>query len=115
MTQVHLTDRFCLSAKTGEYFDELTCGLTLRVRDTGRKTFTLMYTSPRDGKRARWQLGTYPGTTLAQARTGALELQSMVAGGRRPSRRPRCASGRRDDRGSADRVVPREAGPATSA
>jgi Arm DNA-binding domain len=85
MTQVVLTDRFCMSAKAGEYYDGTTHGLTLRVRDTGRKTFSMMFTSPRDGKRARCPLGTtYPATSLAQARTLALEALTLVARGEDP-------------------------------
>ena len=40
-----------------------------------------MFTSPKDGKRARLSLGTYPATPLAQARTLALEARSHVEAG----------------------------------
>ena len=66
MPKVALTDRFVAHAKAQgvpqlDYFDESTPGLALRVSSAGRKTWTFHYTSPRDGKRARLTLGTYPG------------------------------------------------------
>lgn len=89
MPRVSLTDRFVAGAKSTEqtdYFDDhpKTRGLALRVSLLGRKTWTLIFTSPRDGKRARITLGTYPGTSLARARTLAIEARGHVDEGRDP-------------------------------
>jgi len=85
---VSLTDRFCARAKAGQeqtdYFDEQVTGLTLRVAKSGRKTWTLHFTSPRDGKRARLSLGTYPATSLAAARSRALEAKGEIEAGSDP-------------------------------
>jgi integrase len=85
-----LTDRFCdrAKARSGEpqtdYFDETVSGLALRVAVSGRKTWTLHYTSPNDSKRTRLTLGTYPATSLGSARTQALEARGEVEDGRDP-------------------------------
>lgn len=89
LMRVSLTDRFCAGAKaTGapqiDYFDEGTPGLTLRVTDNGRKAWSFVFTSPKDGKRARLTLGRYPQTTLAQARTLALEAKGHLDGRKDP-------------------------------
>ena len=85
---VLLTDRFCERAKaTGsqtDYFDEQITGLALRVAASGRKTWSLHFTSPRNGKRARMGLGTYPATSLAAARARALEARGEVEAGTDP-------------------------------
>jgi integrase len=44
----------------------------------------VMFTSPKDGKRARLSLGTYPATGLATARTRAVEARSLVEAGSDP-------------------------------
>jgi integrase len=85
---VALTDRFCdrakaISAQT-DYFDETVTGLALRVAPSGRKTWTFHFTSPSNGKRARLTLGTYPATSLAAARTKALEAKGEVEAGSDP-------------------------------
>jgi integrase len=85
-----LTDRFCdrAKARNGEpqtdYFDETVSGLALRVAVSGRKTWTLHYTSPNDSKRTRLTLGTYPATSLGSARSQALEARGEVEDGRDP-------------------------------
>jgi hypothetical protein len=83
-----LTDRFCDRAKSEtaqtDYFDETVSGLALRVAASGRKTWTLHFTSPGAGKRARLTLGTYPATSLGSARAQALEARSEVEAGRDP-------------------------------
>ena len=61
-----------------------TAGLALRVSTTGRKAWTFLYTSPRDGRRSRTTLGTYPATSLAVARRMALEARAHVEEGRDP-------------------------------
>jgi integrase len=89
MPIVALTDRFAAAAKSPaapqtDYFDAGTRGLALRVAAGGRKTWTVHFTSPKDGKRARLVLGTYPATSLAAARAKALEAASHVDAGRDP-------------------------------
>src|SRR5262249_53522482 len=58
-------------------FDAVTKGLALRVSE-GAKTWTYHFTSPKDDKRARIKLGSYPATSLARARTLALEVKGYV-------------------------------------
>ena len=85
--RVLLTDRFCDRAKSTsaqtDYFDENVSGLALRVSAKGVKARTLHFTGP-TGKRARITLGRYPSTSLAHARTLAIEAKSAIAGGRDP-------------------------------
>src|SRR5262249_54338931 len=91
MPRIALTDRFCAAAKARggrtDYFDEQVPGLALRVADTGRKVWTFHYTSPRDGKRARHSLGTYPAASLAMARGLAIEARQLVEDGTDPRKR----------------------------
>jgi integrase len=87
--RVSLTDRFCAGAKAKgavqvDYFDEGTPGLALRVTDKGRKAWCFVFTSPKDDKRARLTLGRYPQTTLARARTLALEAKGHLDQGNDP-------------------------------
>lgn len=88
MPRVALTDRFVAGAKPDssgrtDYFDSVAKGLALRV-SAGSRTWTYNFTSPKDGKRARLTLGTYPATTLARARTMALEAKGQTEGGQDP-------------------------------
>jgi integrase len=82
MPRVTLTDRFAAGVKQpsgqADYFDSKSTGLVLRVSESGVKSWCLFYTSPRDGKRARVMLGRYPQTTLADARTHAIEAKAHV-------------------------------------
>jgi integrase len=92
MPKVALTYRFVSHAKAQgvpqlDYFDEGIPGLALRVSSTGRKTWTFHYTSPGDGKRARLTIGTYPATTLANARGLATEARGAVEAGDDPRTR----------------------------
>jgi Arm DNA-binding domain len=73
MPRVELTDRFVAGSKYGDYFDAKTPGLNLRVTPNGVRSWFLIFTSPKDGKRARATLGRYPQTSLSRARTLALE------------------------------------------
>jgi integrase len=78
-----LTDRFVAAAKAdgvsqADYFDEKTPGLALRVSEAGTKVWTFNFTSPKDGKRARLKVGSYPGTSLAGARTKAKEARGYL-------------------------------------
>ena len=89
MPKVELSDRFIATLKpqtTGalDYFDTKAKGLNLRVTPTGVKAWSVMFTSPRDGKRARLSLGTYPATSLAKARGLAIEARGHVESGMDP-------------------------------
>lgn len=85
MPVLSLTDRFCKLAKPGpEAFDETVKGLALRVSSGGHKAWTFHFTI--DGKRARCTLGSYPATSLAKARTVALEARGYVEEGKDPRR-----------------------------
>ncbi|MGC8534813.1 MAG: tyrosine-type recombinase/integrase, partial [Rhizomicrobium sp.] len=72
MPRMALTDRFCARVQPGpsrvDYFDLTVPGLCLRVSPKGVRTWTYIYTSPRDGRRARLTLGRYPTVSLLQAR-----------------------------------------------
>jgi hypothetical protein len=60
-----LTDKFVFSAKPGTYFDDKVPGLHLRVTG-GAKGWSLLFTVPGGGKRARMALGRYPATSLSE-------------------------------------------------
>ena len=97
MAKVKLTDRLIASAKAGDYFDAGTRGLQIRVSESGIKSWFVVYTSPRDGKRARCQLGRYPSTSLATARGLAVEAWGLIEAGvdprdQKPSRAGTVAS-----------------------
>lgn len=82
MPRLALTDRFVATTKVdgdrADYFDARTPGLALRVAAGGRKAWTMHFTSPRNTKRVRMTLGTYPGTTLADARRKAIEARALL-------------------------------------
>jgi integrase len=88
MPTINLTDRFCAGAKSRDgqvdYHDATVPGLALRVTEHGRRTWCFHYRSPRDGKRARATIGTYPATSLAAARGKALEARQHVEQGNDP-------------------------------
>ncbi len=88
MPQIALTDRFCSSAKADgvrtDYFDIIVPGLALRVTDKGHRSWSFLFTSPRDSKRARATIGTYPATGLAAAREKANEARGLVEKGEDP-------------------------------
>ena len=91
MAKVRMTERFVAAVKAtdgerSDYFDTVTQGLVLRVAPGGHKAWSYFYTSPRDGKRARVGLGSYPAVGLAAARAKALEAAGHVAGGNDPRR-----------------------------
>ena len=90
MPKIALTDRFCSTAKPlngrTDYFDVTVRGLALRVTEKGHRSWCFHYRSPRDGRRARATLGTYPATSLAAARGQALEAKAEVETGRDPRR-----------------------------
>jgi hypothetical protein len=89
MPRVVLTDRFCATAKPlngqrTDYFDKTAQGLALRITEHGHRSWCFHFRSPRDGKRARATIGTYPGTSLAAARGKALEARGHVEAGNDP-------------------------------
>ena len=88
MPKVALTDLFCKTTKPlgvrTDYFDETVSGLALRVTERGHRSWSYLFTSPRDGKRARATIGTYPATSLAAARGKALEARGHVEAGQDP-------------------------------
>jgi hypothetical protein len=88
MPQIAFTDRFCSTAKAEglrtEYRDVLVPGLALRVTNTGQRSWSFLFTSPRDGKRARVTIGTYPATGLAAPREKANAARGLVEKGEDP-------------------------------
>ena len=88
MPTIALTDRFCSTAKPKngrtDYFDTTAQGLALRVTEHGHRSWCFHYRSPRDGKRARATIGTYPATSLAAARGKAIEAKGHVDAGQDP-------------------------------
>jgi integrase len=86
--KIALTDRFCSSAKSlgvqTDYFDTTVQGLALRVTEQGNRSWCFHYRSPRDGRRARLTIGSYPATSLAMARGKALEARGHVDTGQDP-------------------------------
>jgi integrase len=88
MARVSLTDRFVATIKAkkvhSDFFDSKTAGLGLRVSPAGHKAWSLIFTSPATGKRARLSLGTYPATSLADARALAIEARGKVEAGTDP-------------------------------
>jgi integrase len=88
MPRFALTDRFCAHAKPlagnrTDFFDNTVTGLALRVSETGSKSWSLHFTAL-DGKRARVTLGAYPGTSLSEARTRAIEAKGEIDDGKDP-------------------------------
>jgi integrase len=83
--KAELTDRFIAGVKPQEnavdFFDAKAKGLNLRITPKGVKAWSVVFTSPKDGKRARLSLGSYPATSLARARTFAIEAHGQVEAG----------------------------------
>ena len=87
--KVDLTDRFIAALKPHDkdldYFRTLgPWALNLKVTPKGVKSWSVLFTSPKNGKRARLSIGTYPATPLATARTRAIEAHGHVESGVRP-------------------------------
>lgn len=78
LPRFRFTDRWVRSAGPGEYWDSLVPGLGLRVYDTGRKSWVILY------RRNRRKIGSYPATELADARTRAREMLGAAEDGRDP-------------------------------
>lgn len=88
MARKRLTIRFIDSVKPPkagrvEYWDAGTPGFGLRVSDSGRKTWVLMYRHRR--RLRRLTLGTYPALSLAGARDKAKAALRQVADGTDPA------------------------------
>jgi integrase len=89
MPRLSLTDRFVSTCKANsklpqvDYFDARTPGLALRITSSGHKAWSFLFTAS-NGKRARVGLGTYPGTSLAMARTKATEVRGIAEAGEDP-------------------------------
>lgn len=86
--RVQFTDRFVATAKPragaqAEHFDSAVKGLALRVGARG-KAWNFHYSNPRDGRRARVALGSYPALSLAAARAKAVSMRGYVEDGRDP-------------------------------
>ena len=73
-----------LAGTRTDYFDTTVSGLALRVTENGHRSWCFHYRSPRDNKRARATIGTYPATSLAAARGKALEARGHVNAGTDP-------------------------------
>jgi len=71
-----------------EYWDDSTPGFGLRVSDSGRKTWVVLY---RHGKVRRLTLGTYPTLPLADAREMAKDALRAAAKGKDPAGEKRTA------------------------
>jgi integrase len=88
MPKVSLTDRLVATARCQgqhlDYFDAKTPGLNLRVAPSGHRAWSLVYTSPASGKRARVALGTYPALPLVEARARAIETRALIEAGHDP-------------------------------
>jgi integrase len=85
--KLDLSDRFLKTIKaekTTPFFDSKVPGLHIIVSRTGAKSWSLIYTTPGSDKRARLSLGTYPATSLATARTRAVEARGKVEQGEDP-------------------------------
>jgi integrase len=82
----NLTDAAVKAAKPGatakDMADGTVPGLSLRVLPSGRKTWALRLRV--SGKPVRLDVGEYPGTSLADARTLALEARRLAGRGQNP-------------------------------
>lgn len=82
----NLTDAAVKAAKPGatakDIADGTVPGLSLRVLPSGRKTWALRLRV--DGKPIRLDVGEYPGTSLADARTLAMEARRLAGRGQNP-------------------------------
>lgn len=87
MAVSHLTERKLLSLQTQrpqeDFWDDALPGFGVRITQSGRKSFVLMYRL--HGLKRRITLGTYPALSLADARQRAKTLLGEVACGRDPA------------------------------
>ncbi len=86
MTVIHLTDRSLRSLEGGRYqadfWDRDLAGFGVRVSPKGKKSFVVMYSV--SGNKRRMTLGTYPASSLADARQQAKAVLYDVARGNDP-------------------------------
>jgi hypothetical protein len=68
---------------TVDYFDDLTPGLSLRVRSNDVRTWTVFYRD-KNARQKRLALGRYPALNLVDARELARDAQRNVAHGGDP-------------------------------
>lgn len=80
-----LTDRGVASAKPGTHWDALVPGLALRVYESGRKSWIILY------RRNRRKIGSYPATDLKTARIRAQNLLGAAEAGDDPFQRDETA------------------------
>jgi hypothetical protein len=66
-----------------DYFDTKPPGIGLRLSNSGRKTWFVMYRN--NGRLRRLTLGTYPALSLADARDQAIAAKHTVAKGEDPA------------------------------
>ncbi len=71
-----------------DYFDEALKGFGIRVSAAGRMTWFVMYRDS-DGRRQRYNLGTYPTVTVKRARTDARTALESVSKGGNPAKEKR--------------------------
>ena len=71
-----------------EIFDSLCPGLSIRVTSAGRKAWSFLFTIPGSDKRARLPLGTFPATSIRDARTAASKAREKVEAGQDPRKEP---------------------------
>lgn len=81
-----LTDKEAKAVKAGDkpIFDGKVTGLKLTPTASGCGKWTLRYTSPETGKRREMGLGTYPETSIAEARKKALDARKILDDGSDP-------------------------------
>jgi len=82
------TDRYiqALKPREKEYCIRESHGFTIRVLPSGSKTFQFIYTL--EGKRRRLNLGSYPATTLSEARDKFRDAANLVSKGTDPQTPP---------------------------
>lgn len=88
MARHNLTTRFVESVDVTDrtdFWDDKTRGLVLRVSPSGVKTWSLVYTSERDGKKQRLKLGRFPALGLNEARSAALRQLTAIVDGADPA------------------------------
>jgi integrase len=83
---VNLTDRFLKSIREGDklVYDGATTGLCVAPSGSGKGKWLFRYTSPVSKKRREAGLGTYPLTSLAEARDLAVNMARMIRDGKDP-------------------------------
>src|SRR6266853_3621754 len=82
MPRKELTDKFCPSAKTADYFDTIVRGLCFRVTAGGSRAWFFIYGPA--AKRTWLKLGAYPELGLAAARQKARDARGAVGEGKDP-------------------------------